>query len=112
MAYPIQQLYADLICQVFPEQPLKAINVGLCESGLGRHPDTFRLDALHGGPFQIAYRWQPGGPGIDGWGEFFLANYGWTWEQVVTDPTIHVAAARVIYDRSGSWAPWPVCGKS
>ena len=111
MAYAVQQVYADLICLVFPEQIEKAINVGLCESGLGRDPNTFLLHLRHGGPFQIAYRWQDDGPGIDGWAEFFAVNYGWTWEQVVTNPGIHVAAARVIYDRSGSWAPWPVCGR-
>ena len=102
MAYPEQQVWADLICAAWPEQPVKAINVGLCESGLGRHPDTFRLEAVHGGPFQIARSvWEP----------WFLANFGWTWEQVVIDPSIHVWASRIIYDRSGGWSPWPFCGK-
>lgn len=100
-AYPIQQLYGDPICRYWPEQPLKAVDVALCESGLGRHPNTFNLGALHGGPLQIAE---------SVWADWFLENYGWPWELVVTDPETHAHAARIIYDRSGDWSPWPVCG--
>lgn len=102
LAYEVQNRFAPYVCAAWPEQPLKAIDVALCESGLGRHPDTFRLDAIHGGPFQIAR---------SVWAPWFAAHYGWSWEQVVTDPAIHVRAARIIYDRAGGWAPWPVCGR-
>lgn len=102
MAYPEQQVWANHVCAAWPEQPLKAIDVSLCESGLGRHPNTFNLEAAHGGPFQI---------GKATWADWFLVNYGWTWEQVVMDPAIHVAAARIIYDRSSGWSPWPYCGR-
>ena len=111
LTFDIQQLYANLVCWVFPEQPHKAIDVGLCESGLGRHPDTFRDGALHGGPYQIAREWRaPTEEFIDGWEEFFLVEYGWRWESIVNYPPIHVVAVRIIYDRSGDWSPWPTCG--
>lgn len=44
------------------------------------------------------------------WERYFLVNYGWSWEAVALDLDTHFAAARIIYDRSGGWSPWPVCG--
>lgn len=73
-----------------------------CESTAGQHPDTYRLDLLHGGRLQIAY---------GTWADFFLREYGWTWEQVVRDDAIHFRAAHIIFVRAGGWSPWPFCGR-
>ncbi len=85
----------------WPEQPDKAQRVALCELGGFANPKAFDLSRIYGGPMQIHRAT---------WERFFLANYGWTWEAVALDLATHFAAARVIYDRSGSWQPWPVCG--
>lgn len=87
--------------RAWPEQPEKAQAVALCELGGWANPVAFDLAREHGGPMQIARTW---------WESFFFNNYGWAWEQIVFDLDVHFAAARIIYDRSGSWAPWPVCG--
>jgi len=100
-------MLVELICRAWPEQMAKAVAVATCESDLGRHPDTYRVDKPHGGPFQLARVWGADG---DGWERYFWQKYGWTWEQVVADVIIHVAAAREVYDRAGSWLPWPWCG--
>lgn len=100
-------MLVELICRAWPEQMAKAVAVATCESDLGRHPDTYRLDTLHGGPFQLARQWSADGAG---WERYFGEKYAWSWDQVVTDVVIHVAAAREIYDRSGGWSPWPWCG--
>jgi hypothetical protein len=76
--------------------------VDACESSAGEHPDTYRLDAVHGGRMQIAKAV---------WAEFFAREYGWSWERVVLDDATNFAAAYVIWERSGSWAPWPFCGR-
>ena len=100
-------MLVELICRAWPEQMAKAVAVAKCESDLGRHPDTYRLDRPHGGPFQLSRQWSADG---DGWERYFREKYGWSWDQVVTDVIIHVAAAREVYDRSGGWSPWPYCG--
>ena len=76
--------------------------VDACESSSGMHPDTYRTDLIHGGRMQIAR-------GV--WAEFFEREYGWSWEQIVTDDETNFAAAYVIYERAGGWGPWPVCGR-
>lgn len=76
--------------------------VDACESSSGSHPDTYRLDAIHGGRMQIARAV---------WADFFAREYGWSWEQVVRDDAIHFRAARIIWERAGSWQPWPNCAR-
>jgi hypothetical protein len=41
------------------------------------------------------------------WEDFFLENYGWTWEQIVLDDAVNEQAACVIWERAGrTWLPW------
>ena len=84
------------------EQWANVAAVDACESSSGAHPDTYRLDAVHGGRMQIARAV---------WAEWLLANYGWTWSEVVTNVQIQFAAAYIIWERAGSWAPWPYCAR-
>ena len=85
-----------------PEQWANVRAVDACESASGTHPDTYNTADVHGGRMQIAR-------GV--WAEFFEREYGWSWEQVVTDDETNFAAAYVIYQRAGGWGPWPVCGR-
>ena len=88
---------------VWPEELWPAVEaIDWCESRAGQHPDTYRLDLVHGGRLQIAR-------GV--WAAYFEREYGWSWEMVVRDDAIHFQAAYVIYQRSGSFAPWPNCGR-
>ena len=92
------------ISRRFGPEAGRAIRVAQCESALGQHPDTYRLDTIHGGPFQLARStWEP----------FFWRERGWTWEQLVRDVAIHVEAAWIIWQRAGRvWElPWPFCGR-
>lgn len=74
-----------------------ALRVFTCESHLGNDPRTYDLSRLSGGIAQI-YR--------PTWEQFMLVNHGWTWEQIVLDDGINLAAAWVIYLRAGGWTPW------
>ena len=88
---------------VWPEELWPAVEaIDWCESRAGQHPDTYRLDLVHGGRMQIAH---------DVWAAYFEREFGWSWEMVVRDDAIHFQAAYVIYQRSGSFAPWPNCGR-
>ena len=73
-----------------------------CESTSGQHPDTYRLDTVHGGRMQIARTV---------WAAYFEREHGWPWEQVVRDDETQFAAAYVIYQRAGSFRPWPHCAR-
>ncbi len=75
--------------------------MAFCELGGYANPNAFYRTDVYGGPMQIHRA---------SWETFFLLNYGWTWSQLVFELDVHFAAARVIYDRSGSWSPWPICG--
>ena len=89
---------------VWPEELWAAVRaIDWCESRAGQHPDTYRLDLLHGGRLQIAQ---------GTWRAYFEREYGWTWAQVVQDDAINFRAALVIYQRAGSFRPWPVCGRA
>jgi hypothetical protein len=81
----------------WPEDRSRAVGVLLCESKAGQDDRTYDLNAENGGPMQINKAT---------WASYFEAVYGWTWEQVVTDLDIHMAAARHIYDRSNGWFAW------
>jgi hypothetical protein len=72
--------------------------VEACESDSGRNPATYDLSREHGGPLQISR---------STWEGYMLKVHGWTWEQVVTDPTIHYCAAWEVFERAGyTWSPW------
>jgi hypothetical protein len=86
-----------LVRQTWPEDPETATRILVCESHAGQDAATYDVDAANGGPMQLdRYTWAP----------FFLANYGWTWDQVVNDVHVHLQAARIVYDRAGGWTPW------
>lgn len=94
---PGRERLIELVKATWPEDPWTATRVLECESRAGTHADTYSVTAANGGPMQLnRYTWEP----------FFAANYGWSWEQVVTDVPIHLQAARIIYDRSKGWGPW------
>lgn len=86
-------------CEPWPAHECAAlVAVEWCESRFGTHPDTYSLDAPNGGRLQINRAT---------WEGFFLAHFGWTWEQIVLDDAINYAAAYVIWERAGgSWRPW------
>lgn len=86
----------------WPEQPAKAGRVVTCEAAVGGavNPKAFRTDQVYAGPMQIAR---------EPWQSYFAKNYGWTWQQLAQDMSVHFQAARIIYDRAGGWSPWPVC---
>jgi hypothetical protein len=89
----------EVVSQVratFPEDPDTAERIVFCESRAGQHPRTYDLEVGHAGPMQIAKRvWEP----------FFRDRYGWDWEEVVRNLSVHLQAARIIWERSG-WAAW------
>ena len=89
-------------CEPFPVSACADLNaVAACESGYGRHPDTYRLDAANGGRLQISRHT---------WAEFLRDHYGWSWADVVLDDAINQAAAYVIWQRAGNtWEPWRAC---
>ena len=83
----------------FPAEVLPVVwAIDGCESGHGTHPDTYKLDAENGGRLQLNRQT---------WANFFLDNYGWTWEQVVNDLDTHLHAAAIVWERAGQiFAPW------
>jgi hypothetical protein len=86
-----------LVQAAWPEDSVRAARILMCESKAGAHEDTFSLSAPNGGPMQLnRFTWEP----------YFEANFGWTWEQIVTNIDVHLLAARHIYDRAGGWSPW------
>ena len=87
----------DLIVSAWPDDPDSAASIFYCESDAGAHPDTWDLSRPDGGPLQINRAT---------WGPYFAEKYGWTWDQVVRDVEIHIAAAREIYDKRGDWSLW------
>lgn len=87
----------DFVQSTWPEDVVRATRIVFCESMAGQHQDTYNLDTDNGGPMQI--NWYT-------WAGYFESIYGWSWEQIVTDLPTHFQAARHIYDRAGSWAPW------
>lgn len=87
----------ELVRQTWPDDPDGAARILICESHAGDDSKTWDVDAPSGGPMQLDhFTWAP----------YFEANYGWTWNQVVTDIHIHLQAARIVYDRAGGWEPW------
>lgn len=95
----------EAAARAWPEQPDKAGRVAVCELGAdvvtGAYPAAVVFDVTRrtGGPMQIdAPTWAP-----------YFADR-WDWPTVVLDLEAHFAAAREIYDRSGNWRPWPICG--
>ena len=87
----------ELVRETWPDDPARATSILICESGAGDDPATFDVDAPNGGPMQLS-RYT--------WASFFHDGFGWDWDQVVKDIHIHLAAARIIYDRSGGWSAW------
>ncbi|HEY7270372.1 MAG TPA: hypothetical protein VH951_11140 [Dehalococcoidia bacterium] len=87
----------ELVRETWPEDPDRATRILLCESGAGDDPGTYDLDAPNGGPMQISHYT---------WAAYFHDGFGWEWQQVVDDIHIHLAAARIIYDRAGGWSAW------
>jgi hypothetical protein len=87
----------SMVRQTWPEDPDRAESILYCESHAGDDPATFSLETPNGGPMQISrYTWE----------DYFLVNYSWDWRQIVQDVTVHLLAARVIYDRAGGWSAW------
>lgn len=90
--------------QVWPEHLWGAVAIiDACESNSSWHPDTYLLDGLHGGRMQIDPRT---------WRTFFENEHGWTWWEIVNDDVINSRAGYVIYQRAGSFRPWPWCGRA
>ena len=77
-------------------------SVDACESRGGSYPDTYRLDAVHGGRMQIARAV---------WADFFAREYNIDWATIVTDDEVNFRAALIIWERAGSWQPWPNCAR-
>jgi hypothetical protein len=84
-----------------------AIAVFTCESNLGQHPDTYSLDEPNGGIAQLNKAT---------WEWWFGYYYGWTWEQIVTNDDLNLAAAYIVwtehtrvFNESG-WEAWSCYG--
>jgi hypothetical protein len=75
----------------------EAMTILYCESRIGADPRAWSLDAPDGGPFQI---------NRESWEAFFMTQRGWSWPQIVLDPATNVAAARIIFDRTGNFSAW------
>jgi hypothetical protein len=79
-----------------------ALAVFTCESNLGQHPDTYNVDHPDGGVTQLNKAT---------WGWWFAYYYGWTWEQIVLNDDLNLAAAYIIYQRAGNtFLPWSCYG--
>ena len=85
------------VADVWPNDTTRAKQIVLCESRAGMDPDAWNVNHPDGGPMQINRY---------AWADYFLKEYGWDWEQVVTDLNTNLAAAREIYDQSGGWHKW------
>lgn len=93
-------LYPAGGCWPFPTAECATLaRIAECESGNGRDPATYDLDAENGGWLQLNKAT---------WADFFAREYGWTWERVVRDDDLNRVAAYVIWQRSGwsAWACW------
>lgn len=94
---PSRERLIQLVESTWPEDPVTAVRVLVCESTAGENPETYSLSAANGGPMQLnKLTWEP----------FFSANFGWDWEALVVDPHLHMRAARIVFDRGGGWTPW------
>ena len=86
-----------LVKQTWPANANAAISILYCESRIGADQRAWSLDTPDGGPFQINRQ---------SWEHYFLRTKGWSWAQIVLDPATNVAAARVIFDRTGDFSAW------
>lgn len=65
-----------------------AIRVFTCESRLGKDPRAYDLNRPDGGLAQLnRFTWE----------KWLKDRYGWTWDQIVLDDDVNLAAAFVVY---------------
>ena len=93
----VEQAVLDAVQATWPEDAKRATQIVLCESRAGLDPKAWNVSHPDGGPMQINRAT---------WAEYFYEQYGWSWEQLVFDLDINLAAAREIYDRTGGWHRW------
>ena len=80
-----------------------AIAVFTCESQLGRDPDTYNVDHADGGVAQLNKAT---------WAWWFALYYNWTWEEIVMNDDLNLAAANIVYHewervfREIGWKAW------
>lgn len=97
VADTVDEAVLTAVKATWPEDSKRAMQIVLCESWAGLHPKAWSTSHPDGGPMQINKAT---------WAKYFFEKYGWTWEQIVYDLDINLAAAREIYDSTGGWQRW------